>query len=120
MVIADPDTISSTTAATPGEGLNVGDCNTDSLSSIYTVDKETKLTAKIIPSRCSGLFRPSSHLRLQHGAAHVGPRLPRLCDHQPRHRHGHDLHHQVVEHQGDSVRVRQPDGSRGGLSAVPH
>ena len=34
LVIADPDTVSSTTAATAGEGVNVGDCNTDTLSSI--------------------------------------------------------------------------------------
>merc|ERR1712203_922625 len=27
LVIADPDTVSSTTAATAGEGVNVGDCN---------------------------------------------------------------------------------------------
>ena len=46
MVIADPDTVSSATAAVAADGLNVGDCNTDTLSSIYYGDQITALTDK--------------------------------------------------------------------------
>ena len=59
------------------------------------------------------------HLRLQHGPAHVRPRLSLLHHHHTGHRH-RDHHHQELADQGDAVWVRKSEGSWGELSAVPH
>ena len=59
------------------------------------------------------------HLRLQHGPAHVRPRLSLLYHYHTGHRH-RDHHHQELADQGDSVWVRESEGTRGELSAVPH
>ena len=48
MVIADPDTVSSATTAAAGDGANVGDCNTDTLSSRYFIINLTSFFTSIL------------------------------------------------------------------------
>ena len=42
MTIADPDTVSSSTAATPNDGITTGDCSTDSLTGIFYTECPNK------------------------------------------------------------------------------
>ena len=113
MVIAGPQEISDADLATwvAANAANVipdsyyaGDCTIDTLSGNKSYQPHMNNS---VSSVCAREDVTTRHLRLQHGAAHVRPRLGLLCDHHTGHRH-RDIRHQELANQGDAVRVWQP------------
>ena len=120
MVIADPV---STIPAAPAdndiavETYTLGDCLTDTLTGNLDVFRLRNTIT--LSSGCARDDVSTRNLWLQHGAAHVRPRLPLLRHHHTGHRH-RDIRHQELADQGDAVRVRESEGTRGRMFAVPH
>ena len=120
MVIADPV---STIPAAPAdndiavETYTLGDCLTDTLTGNLDVFRLRNTIT--VSSGCARDDVSTRNLWLQHGPAHVRPRLPLLRHHHTRHRH-RDIRHQELADKGDAVRMRESEGSEGGMSSVPH
>ena len=119
MVIADPVSTIPAAAADDNwvpESFTLGDCLTDTLTGNLDVFRLRNIA---LSSGCARDDVPTRHLRLQHGSAHVRPRLSLLRHHHTGHRH-RDIRHQELADQGDAIRVRESDGSERGMSPVPH